>query len=105
MRDESGQFPGPIPKHPGYQPQAPDRLDLVNSNKVVEENILRFLDDLAATDDADKRWLAIARTHVEQGFMAINRAIMRPARLTDDELMAGERAATKAAKAATAVRA
>lgn len=30
----------------------------------------------------DKRWLAIARTHIEQGFMAMNRSIFNPERVT-----------------------
>jgi len=30
----------------------------------------------------DQRWLAIARTHVEQGFMAFNRAVFRPQRIS-----------------------
>jgi hypothetical protein len=31
--------------------------------------------------EVDQRWLAIGRTHIEQGFMAINRSIFRPERV------------------------
>jgi hypothetical protein len=50
-------------------------LDLVNRNKQAEEAMLQILDELAKNKDIDARWLAIGRTHLEQGFMAINRAI------------------------------
>lgn len=64
----------------GYRPQTEEAVHLVNIMKGSEEKILRALDDLAARDDIDKRWLAIGRTSIEQGFMAVNRSIFRPAR-------------------------
>ncbi|QFR32388.1 cyclic nucleotide-binding protein [Ancylobacter sp. TS-1] len=65
----------------GYRPQTGAAIDLVNDNKAMEERILRTLDALANSPDIDKRWLAVGRTHIEQGFMAVNRAIFRPGRL------------------------
>lgn len=68
----------------GYRPQSDDKVALVNRNKEMEERVLRLLDDLAATaapGAVDQRWFAIGRTHIEQGFMAINRAIFQPARV------------------------
>lgn len=65
----------------GYQPQSDDAILLVNLMKATEEKLLRGLDDLAARDDIDKRWLAIGRTQIEQGFMAVNRSIFRPGRV------------------------
>ena len=64
----------------GYKPQSQERVDLVNANKAIEEQTLRILDGLAARADVDKRWLAIGRTHLEQAFMAINRAVFQPER-------------------------
>lgn len=69
----------PLPVH-GYKPQDTEKVDLVNKNKLVEEQVLRILDGLAKRDDIDKRWLAIGRTSLEQAFMAINRAVFQPAR-------------------------
>lgn len=71
----------------GYQPQSEMNVSLVNGNKVCEEVILRNLDDLAAMPDVDKRWLAVARTQIEQGFMAMNRAIFKPGRVVLGEGM------------------
>lgn len=65
----------------GYRPQSDEAVKLVNSNKVLEEHVLRQLDELAMREDIDKRWLAIARTHVEEGFMAMNRAVFQPDRI------------------------
>jgi hypothetical protein len=75
----------------GYKPQSQSSVDLVNYNKLTEERVLRLIDSLAAMCDADPksingRWLNIARTHIEQGFMAMNRAVFQPtrAKLPDD---------------------
>lgn len=69
---------------PGYKPQSAELLDIVSGNKWLEELLLRRLDDLAANPAIDKRWLAIGRTAIEQGFMAVNRAVFQPGRLDMD---------------------
>lgn len=65
----------------GYRPQGEAAVHFVNRNKQAEERVLRILDELAATDGIDKRWLAIGRTSIEQGFMAVNRAVFQPDRV------------------------
>ncbi|MBA4222224.1 MAG: cyclic nucleotide-binding protein [Methylobacterium sp.] len=65
----------------GYRPQSGEAVALVNLNKQLEEQVLRALDLLAANPEIDVRWLAIGRTSIEQGFMAVNRAVFKPARL------------------------
>ncbi len=68
----------------GYRPQSDANVARVNSNKVLEERILRLLDDLKADPDVDQRWLAAGRTDIEKGFMAVNRAIFKPGRVKLD---------------------
>lgn len=51
---------------------------LMAENKVAEEQILDTLKRLGSRSDIDKRWLAIGKTDIERGFMAINRAIAEP---------------------------
>ena len=70
----------------GYKPQTVGSVAMVNTNKIAEEKILRMLDSLAAmpADQVDKRWLAIAHTDIEKGFMAMNRAIFQPKRVELD---------------------
>ena len=65
----------------GYTAQSDDIIKTVNENKQLEETVLKQLDALKARDDVDQRWLAIGRTHVEEAFMAINRALFKPQRL------------------------
>lgn len=72
----------------GYTPQPQYKIDLVNENKRLEETILRQLDRMGGRrfdnnlePAADPRWLAIARTYIEQGFMALNRSIFKPTRI------------------------
>lgn len=65
----------------GYRAQSESNIQLVNENKIAEEKILRTIDSLMDNPEIDKRWLAIARTHIEQGFMALNRSIFKPERI------------------------
>lgn len=74
------------PKHQGlpvggYRPQSDDAVRLVNTNKEIEERVLRILDDLMFRDDVDEHWLRLGRRHIEQGFMAVNRAVFQPGRV------------------------
>lgn len=68
----------------GYRPQTDERVRRVNSNKEAEERVMRILDELRSLPPGpvDHRWLAIGRTQIEQGFMAVNRAIFQPERVT-----------------------
>lgn len=77
--------PGPGSDHvglrvAGYRPQPAAAVAQVNIHKVLEEQGLRELDRLAALPDVDQRWLALGRTHIEQGWMAVNRAVFKPDR-------------------------
>lgn len=66
----------------GYTPVTGLQVEAVNQHKRMEEVILQRLDRLHMIDpDVDQRWLAVARTHIEQGFMAMNRAVFRPERV------------------------
>jgi hypothetical protein len=66
----------------GYTGQSDEKIHLVNANKESEEALLRLLDAYARNDEIDGRWVAIARTHIEQGFMALNRAVFQPERIS-----------------------
>jgi hypothetical protein len=65
----------------GYRPQTGGAVASVKVNKQIEERVLRRLDELKADASIDQRWLAIGRTAIEQGFMAINRAVFKPERV------------------------
>jgi hypothetical protein len=65
----------------GYKPQTEAAVGAVNGNKSAEEKVLRLLDIYKGVEGIDQRWLAVGRTHIEQGFMAVNRAIFQPGRV------------------------
>ena len=66
----------------GYRPQSDDKVQLVNANKVFEERLLRVIDNHRLLgDQIDQRWVSVAKTHFEEGFMALNRAVFQPQRL------------------------
>jgi hypothetical protein len=71
-----------LPVH-GYAKQSASAVQMVNQHKLLEEHILRRLDELS-TQGLDNRWLAIARTHIELGFMALNRGVFQPQRINGD---------------------
>lgn len=78
----------PMTPLPGYTPANKLQIEDASKLKQQEERILRDLDDLELMGDYDMRWLAIAKTHIQQGFMAAVRAVMRPSRINlpeDDE--------------------
>lgn len=75
MSDHKG-----LPVH-GYLSQTSEKVELVNHNKQSEEALLRALDAMQGDGSFDQRWLAIARTKLEEAFMAWNRAIFRPTRV------------------------
>lgn len=70
----------------GYKAQSEDAVTVVNGLKVIEEQVLRLLDNVTVDPRlaADRRWLAIARTNIEQGFMAAVRSIFKPGRADID---------------------
>jgi hypothetical protein len=65
----------------GYSEQPTAAVELVNENKLLEERCLRVLDDLRLDHTVDQRWLQIGRTHLEQAWMCVNRAIFKPVRI------------------------
>lgn len=65
----------------GYKAQTPETVHTVNLNKQAEEATLQILDALESYPGIDRRWLSIGRTHIEQGWMAVNRAVFKPGRV------------------------
>ena len=62
----------------GYRDLSQEEIDLMNAVKAVGEQVrstIQMLDDM---DSIDKRWLNIARTDLQKGFMALVRSIAKP---------------------------
>jgi hypothetical protein len=66
----------------GYRPVAKSKVDLVNENKILEERVIRRAEWLKNHSlEIDGRFVSIAITHFQEGFMALNRAIFMPQRV------------------------
>ena len=57
-----------------------DKMRFLLSRK--EDEILGVLTGISGSDETN-RWLAIARTHIQQGFMAAKRAVYEGKRVGD----------------------
>lgn len=64
----------------GYNDQSSDALNAVNRSKDKELELAEFVEYLKNYDglNIDPRWAAVAVTHFEQGFMALNRSVFKP---------------------------
>jgi len=74
--DIDPQEPGTIT---GYRKHSAQEVDAVNTTKGIENDLGRWIKQLQADlPDVDGRWVTIARTHFQEGFMALNRAVFKP---------------------------
>lgn len=71
----------------GYRDLSEGEIDLVNRIKEVGQEVGDLLGEIEKAvpldaggfpRGADGRWLAIAQTHLQQGFMALVRAVAKP---------------------------
>jgi hypothetical protein len=62
----------------GYKVLTEAQIQYMNKLKTLERDLLLELKGLSLLTQMDKRWTSVARTHIEQGFMAANRAIAQP---------------------------
>ena len=69
---------------PGYQPQPEWKVKLVKELKEAEERLLRKIDAMRGSPeiDLDLRWAQIAFTKFQEGFMALNRSVFKPTRIS-----------------------
>lgn len=69
----------------GYKKTQPQwAIDLVNENKRLEERVLRQIDRHVRNRDSaeiDQANVQLARRHVEDAFMRLNRAVFQPQRI------------------------
>jgi len=62
----------------GYRNFSQEELDLINKIKEAEVEIGALWRLINGLESTDKRWAAIAKTNIEQGFMALVRSTARP---------------------------
>lgn len=75
-------MPGPKPHNPlsitGYRALTEDEIKEINEIKAIAQTVGTMVDNLQTFPDVDGRWLAIARTDLQKGFMSLVRAIAKP---------------------------
>lgn len=69
----------------GYRDLTTDEIALMNEGKELAQKVGEFVGKLEAAEFAksnlevpDKRWLAIGKTDLQKGFMAVIRSIAKP---------------------------
>ena len=62
----------------GYRQLSQEEQDRINQINDIGDNLASELGVEEASPPTDKRWLAIAKTHLQQGLMAWRRAIAQP---------------------------
>ena len=62
----------------GYRDLSQAEIDAINAVKQKAEEVGFLVEELFANPDLDKRWISIAQTDLQKGFMALVRVIDRP---------------------------
>ena len=62
----------------GYRDLTQEEIDLMNEVKIKGAELGLIIEKLNNMDEIDKEWLSAGKLGVQQGLMAITRAITRP---------------------------
>lgn len=68
----------------GYKPLTEKQIALINEAKVLEEQVLRYVDKLSVDPDIHPDFLRSSRFSIMGAFMFMNRAVTRPERIMLD---------------------
>jgi predicted MarR family transcription regulator len=53
-------------------------IQMMNRIKDVSAKVGAIIESAELTETLDPRWVEIAKTHLQQGFMALSRAVAKP---------------------------
>ncbi len=62
----------------GYRELDQDEIDAMNQVKELAASVGTLIEKLEQTSSSDKRWVAIGKTDLQKGFMALVRSIAKP---------------------------
>ena len=62
----------------GYRDLSKSEIDAMNQIKEKAAEVGELFKDLENRPELDKRWLAIAKTDLQKGFMAATRSVAKP---------------------------
>lgn len=62
----------------GYRDLTIDEINAMNYVKDQGQRLEHLIDEMLSQSDLDQRWVSIGATHLQQGIMALVRAIAKP---------------------------
>ena len=62
----------------GYRDLSQEEINLMNEGKELAEQVGSFIEKLQNTDGLDQRWVNIAKTDLQKGFMGAIRSVAQP---------------------------
>lgn len=62
----------------GYKEQSPEKVELVNKFKTLEQKLGELFMEAQASGLCDARMLAIGKTEAQTAFMWLNRSVFQP---------------------------
>jgi hypothetical protein len=62
----------------GYRDLSQEEINAMNAVKKEAERIGFLIEELEANSQLDQRWVAIAKTDLQKGFMAAIRSVAQP---------------------------
>jgi len=62
----------------GYRELSDGEVALINEIKAVGARVGELVKDIDSRTSVDHRWAAIAKTQLQEGFMALTRAVAQP---------------------------
>jgi len=62
----------------GYRDLSKEEIEMMNEGKALAESVGHFINRLKSTNGIDQRWVSIAQTQLQVGFMALTRSIAQP---------------------------
>lgn len=62
----------------GYRDLTQEEIDQMNRIKQLANTVETLVTVTSGISGVDQRWVAIAKTHLQQGFMALTRSVAKP---------------------------
>ena len=73
-----GSAATPKPPITGFRALSEGELHLINDIKAISNEVGRLVEGMAMNGKLDTRWVAIARTDLQKGFMSLVRSVAQP---------------------------
>lgn len=62
----------------GYRDFDEATVAKINSVKAIANDVGGLFEAIEKEPEVDKRWVSIAKTHLQEGFMALTRSVAKP---------------------------